>query len=277
MGAGMNGETDHRDSVLPERLPGVERVQTTMRFGGDWSGRCPASQVQNPQEGEEGHPCWDLTEVREAHFEGPSYRGHLGEDREAEPVHHPRPARHLCPLLESWLLKKMLEMKQEVLQGLAGGEPCPLLWVQPSPVGSRIWEDKEAELPLLDFNLEPPQELGPEVDCFLQELAGSLEKDDRNRSSPEPPEQEYERWVTWQARAHDIPGWWPELAKIPGVDDHQEIAWKVQASFELPQQINEWHGVENYHQAPLALPCIHWKDFHSLIQSLPARTLGSHS
>ena len=47
-----------------------------------------------------------------------------------------------------------------------------------------------------------------------------------------------------------MPGWWPELAEVPGVDDHQELAQKVQASFEFPQQISEWHGVENYHQAP---------------------------
>ena len=58
-----------------------------------------------------------------------------------------------------------------------------------------------------------------------------------------------------------MPGWWPELAKIPGVDDHQELAWKVWASFKLPQQISEWHGMENYHQAPPALLCICQKDF----------------
>ena len=54
-----------------------------------------------------------------------------------------------------------------------------------------------------------------------------------------------------------MPGWWLELAKIPGVDDNQ----KVQASFELPQQISELHGMENYHQAPPALPCICPKEF----------------
>ena len=58
-----------------------------------------------------------------------------------------------------------------------------------------------------------------------------------------------------------MPGWWPELGEIPGVDDHQELAWKVWASFELPLWISERHGVENYHQAPLALPCICQKDF----------------
>ena len=55
--------------------------------------------------------------------------------------------------------------------------------------------------------------------------------------------------------------WWPELAKISDVDDHQELVWKVWASFELSRQIGEQHGVENCHQAPLALLCICQKDF----------------
>ena len=67
--------------------------------------------------------------------------------------------------------------------------------------------------------------------------------------------------MTWQAQAHDMPGWWPELARISGVDDHQELAWKVWASFKLPQQISEWHGMENYHQALPAPLCICQKDF----------------
>ena len=47
----------------------------------------------------------------------------------------------------------------------------------------------------------------------------------------------------------------------PQEDDHQELAQKVQASFELPWQISEQNGVENYYQAPPALPCICWKSF----------------
>ena len=58
-----------------------------------------------------------------------------------------------------------------------------------------------------------------------------------------------------------MPGWWLELAEIPGMDNHQELAQKVWASFELPQRISEWHGVESYHQTPPALLCICQKDF----------------
>ena len=156
--------------------------------------------------------------------------------------------------------------------------PAPFFKYSPPQWGPGSGEDEEAELPLLDFDLELPPELGPEVDRFLQEPPGSLEEEDRNRSSPKHPVEYYERWVTWQAWAHDIPGWWPELAKIPGVDNHQELSQKVWASFELPWWISEWHGMENYHQAPLALPCICQKDSsHSLILILPARTLGSCS
>ena len=144
---------------------------------------------------------------------------------------------------------------------MARGELSPFFKYSPPWWGPGSGEDEEAEPPLLDFNLEPLPELGPEVNHFLQELAGSLEEDDRNRSSPEPLVEEYERWVTWQAWAHDMPDWWLELAKIPGVDNHQELAQKVQASFKLPWWISEWHGMENYHQAPPAPPCICQKVF----------------
>ena len=139
--------------------------------------------------------------------------------------------------------------------------PVPFFEYSPPQWGPGSEEDEEAELPLMHFELEPLPELGTEVNHFLQEPAGSLEEDDRNRSSPEPLVEEYERWVTWQAWVHDMPGWCPELAEVPGVEDHQELAQKVQASFELPWQISEWHGMENYHQAPPAPPCIHPKSF----------------
>ena len=86
-----------------------------------------------PPGGEEGHLHWERPHWGEGSpLESPSNCSHpRGEDREAEPVHHLRPARCPCPLLESWPPKeKVLEMKQEALQGLVGGEPCR---------GSRIW------------------------------------------------------------------------------------------------------------------------------------------
>ena len=122
-------------------------------------------------------------------------------------------------------------------------------------------QSKEDEQVPLDFNLEALLELGLEVDCFLQGLAKSLEEEDGRTSSQEPPVEELESWVTWRAQIHDTPGWWQELAEVPGVNDHEKLAWEVWASFELPQQISKWHHVENYHQAPLAPLCLHWKSF----------------
>ena len=68
--------------------------------------------------------------------------------------------------------------------------PAPFFKYSPPWRGPGSGEDEEAELSLLDFDLEALPELGPEVDCFLQE-------EDRNRISLEPPVEEHEMWVTW--------------------------------------------------------------------------------
>ena len=49
--------------------------------------------------------------------------------------------------------------------------------------------------------------------------------------------------------------------EIPEVDNYQELAQKIQASFELPWQISKLHDMEKYYLAPLAPPCLCWKDF----------------
>ena len=67
--------------------------------------------------------------------------------------------------------------------------------------------------------------------------------------------------MTWEAEAQNTPDWWLELAEISEVDDHWELARKIQASFKLSQWISKQHGMEHYHQAPSALPCLCQKDF----------------
>ena len=114
------------------------------------------------------------------------------------------------------------------------GSSTPFFEYNPSWRGPGSEEDKEAKPSLLDFDLEALLELGPKVNHFLQESAGSSEKDNRRRSSPEPLVEEYKRWMTWRAWVHDTPGWWQKLAEVPGVDDHQELAQKAWASFKLP-------------------------------------------
>ena len=96
--------------------------------------------------------------------------------------------------------------------------PSPYFEYNPPWRGPGSQEDEEA---LLDFDLKAPPELGPKVNCFLQGLADSLGEEDRKRSSPEPPVEDLESWVTWRAQVHDRPDLWQELTEIPGIDDHK--------------------------------------------------------
>ena len=95
-------------------------------------------------------------------------------------------------------------------------------------------EGKKAELPFLEFHLGPPPELGPEVNHFLQEPACRSREDSKSHSSSEPLAKECERWVTWRGWALNMPSWWKKLVKILEVEDFQELALKIWASFELP-------------------------------------------
>ena len=61
------------------------------------------------------------------------------------------------------------------------------------------------------------------------------------------------------------PSCWWELGKIPDVDNVQELAQKIQASFELPQWMSKIYDIENYYLAPPAPNCLHQKDFLSLL------------
>ena len=109
--------------------------------------------------------------------------------------------------------------------------------------------------------MEKPLELGPEVTHFLRGLAENLEEEDEKAHSPKPPVEELWEWVKWKAEAYKMPSWWRELMKVLEVEDHEKLAWKVQASFQLPKRVNELHWVENYHQAPPELLCLLWKNF----------------
>ena len=106
--------------------------------------------------------------------------------------------------------------------------PAPYFEYSPPWRGPESEEDEEA---LLDFDLEVPLELGPEVDHFLQGLADTLGEEDRKRSSPEPPVEDFKSWVTWRARVHNTPDWWQELTEVPGIDDHEKLAWEVWGLF----------------------------------------------
>ena len=127
-----------------------------------------------------------LTEAREAHWRAPGHCSHLGGgNRATEPVCHLRPAGGPCPLQELGLLQKISGMEQEAPLGVARGEPCHFFKYSPPLEGSK--EDEEAELALLDFDLEAPLELGPEVHHFLQsQLAAQRKK--TGRGPPQNPQ-----------------------------------------------------------------------------------------
>ena len=94
--------------------------------------------------------------------------------------------------------------------------PAPYFEYNPPWRGPASEEDEA----LLDFDLEALLE----VDCFLQGLADSTGEEDRKWSSPEPPVEDLESWVTWRAQVHDMPDWWQELTEVPVIDDHKKLA-----------------------------------------------------
>ena len=65
---------------------------------------------------------------------------------------------------------------------------------------------------------------------------------------------------------------------IPDVDDIQELSQKIWASFKLPQQMSEVHGIDNYYLAPQAPTGLCQKiSSHCQIQGSPAGTSGRNN
>ena len=78
---------------------------------------------------------------------------------------------------------------------------------------------------------------------FFEELASESREDEESDFPLEPPAEEYKRWVEWRGQAIEMPSWWQELGKIPEVGNLQELAQRIWASFELPQQMSKIHNV----------------------------------
>ena len=119
-----------------------------------------------------------------------------------------------------------------------------------------------------DPDLKEPPELGPEVTCILRGLAENLEEEEKKMPPHEPPVKEFQKWVMWKAEACKTPSWWRELVAVLEVEDHEKLAQEVQALFWLPIRASELHKMENYHQAPPALPCPLHKNFLPLPNSI---------
>ena len=146
-------------------------------------------------------------------------------------------------------------------RALPEDSPTPSPTHSPPQWGPEALEDQEAELPYLEFNLGPPPELGPDVEHFFQEQASGQGDDREGDTAQEPPVEDYERWVEWRGQRIATPAWWCKLLEVLGVSNIQELAQKIRASFELPQQMSEIHDVKNYYPVPPAPRCIQWKAF----------------
>ena len=120
--------------------------------------------------------------------------------------------------------------------------------------------EPRGEVATEDLNLEELPKLGLEVTCFCQGSAWSSEENVKV-PSPKPPIEELQKWVTWKACVYETPSWWQELTMVPGVDDHEKLACKVWASFQLPRRVIKLHLVKNNHQALPAPLCLCQKNF----------------
>ena len=210
---------------------------------------------------------WSLAEVRETHQKALAMVA--TSEEEIEWLSHPlirsrsKAQAHSksrdCCRCRSWGQKRRHCQVQP--------EDCcaPYFEYHPSQRGSESKGDAEA---MEDFNLEDALELWLEVSCFLQGPIRSSEEENVEMPSHEPPIEELEEWVTWRAQACETTSWWQELTMVPEVDDHEKLAHEVWASFWLPKRVSEWCWVENNHQAPPALLCLHQKNFLSLPDSI---------
>ena len=91
---------------------------------------------------------------------------------------------------------------------------------------------------LAEGDLWPPPSLDPELEYFLGEcmpLQGAEEERGPQQDLwPKPSLKDHCKWIEWHGQCVDMPVWWWELQAIPNVEDHQELAQKVRASFKVP-------------------------------------------
>ena len=53
--------------------------------------------------------------------------------------------------------------------------------------------------------------------------------------STEPSVDDLEMWLEFQAGLLGTPTWWEELGAMPGIEDWHQFAWKIRASFYVPE------------------------------------------
>ena len=66
----------------------------------------------------------------------------------------------------------------------------------------------------------------------------------------EPPIKEIESWLDWWAHQLDMPCWLIELTAILGVEDPKKLAWKIWASFSIPEVRSQVFLGQGYTTSP---------------------------
>ena len=163
-----------------------------------------------------------------------------------------------CPYVRSWSEVWAHSRSRDCHRCRSRGQKRRCCQVQPEDCHAPYFEyhpskrssESRGEVAATDDpDLEEPPELGPEVTCFLRGSAESSEEENKSAPPPKPWVEELQKWMTWKAKAYETPSWWRELMMVPEVDNHQKLAWEVQASFQLLKRASKLHQVENYQQA----------------------------
>ena len=194
--AGTSQGTSQGCGVLLEKPPRAERGLATKGLGEyEPAGAQPLWSKTPRRRKRDTSTERDLTKVREAHQRALAATATLEE----------RIKRLNCSTIRGWQdahthswrcncwRRRSWKQNQRYCRALWEDSPIHFPMHSPPNWGPETSDNKEAEPPFLQFDLGPPSQLVPEVDCFLQEPASKLREDYKSDSSSEPLAQEHKR------------------------------------------------------------------------------------
>ena len=112
-----------------------------------------------------------------------------------------------------------------------------------------------------EYDLGLPLSLEPDIEHFLGEPTTTQEAERGCNLLQEPSVEKYEVLVEWRGCQLDTPDWWGELVAIPHIDDHQKLAQKIRASFEILWIRSKAQKVKNDYLLPPTPKCVGQKAF----------------